>query len=228
MSFIKELALIKRWIDFKILGRVKDQRVFVLDNFLPEKEFTHIKNIALQAKEEFFREKSSFRSGAALGLHELKKSTCSPIVDALIKPTILKKVQQRTKIHNLKFVSPEDRNQISLLYYRFGDGIDWHFDGNIYLGQRWAGIYTLHEKTGERSKLELEINKKMVTFKSLSNTLILFQADQIRHRVKTLLKDEERLVVNLLFSPNPEISKNPIFRFYQSMVNKIFYGKTDR
>lgn len=225
MNFIKELALIKRWIDFRFLGRPKDQRVFVLDNFLLEEEFNHIKNIAFKGKEEFFRDKSSFRSGAALGLHELKKSSCALIVETLINPIVLKKVQERTHLHDLKFVSPEDRNQISLLYYHSGDGIDWHCDGNIYLGQRWAGIYTLHEKTGEKSKLELEINKKMRTFKSLSNTLILFQADQIRHRVKTLHQNEERLVVNLLFSPNPIMSKNPIFRLYQSMVNKVFYGK---
>ena len=50
-------------------------------------------------------------------------------------------MQSRTGISDLQFVPEVDTNRISLLdYSKEGDGIDWHIDGTIYLGDRWAGI----------------------------------------------------------------------------------------
>ena len=229
----RETALIKRWMDARVFGKeTRDQRVFFLDNFLPDDEFKAVQKLAMDNRDVFFRKNSSVRAGAALGLHELKDSSCSGVVDALVNDSFLQRVRDRSGIDDMKYMPEEDRNQISLLYYAAaGDGIDWHFDGNIYLGQRWAGLYTLFEDTHEENtKLEVEVDGKVVTFnrEEVHNTLILLQGDQVKHRVRPMGEGEQRLVVNLLFSPTPEVTNNPILRFYQAMVNYVFYGKTDR
>ncbi|SVD08692.1 uncharacterized protein METZ01_LOCUS361546, partial [marine metagenome] len=76
------------------------------------------------------------------------------------------------------------------------------------------------------AKLELKPNGKPATFPvdKMENTLVLFQGDQMEHRSRPMLKDEQRIVVSLLFSPNPTRTKNPVLRLYQAWVNYIFYG----
>ena len=119
-------------------------------------------------------------------------------------------------------------NRLSLLSYNNkGDGIDWHIDGTIYLGDRWAGILTIIENINEpTSKLELKPEDELKTFpvSEMVNTLVLFQGDQVPHRARPMLEDEERIVVSLLFSPNPKRTNNLILRLYQGWVNYIFYG----
>ena len=140
------------------------------------------------------------------------------------------KVQKATGIPSLEYVSVKDTNRISLLLYKGvdgGDGIDWHVDGSIYLGERWTGIITLVEKTGEDfAKLELEQNNSLILFpkKQLTNSLVLFRGDHIRHRVRPMLDGEERIVISLLFSDWPRMTLNPFLRLYQSKVNKAFYN----
>ena len=229
----RETALLKRWVDARILGKeTRDQRFFALDNFLPDDEFAALQKLAMDNRDVFFRKNSAVRSGAALGRHELIESSCSGVVDTLVNERVLELVRTRSGITDMQYMPEEDRNQISLLYYAAaGDGIDWHFDGNIYLGQRWAGLYTLFEDTNDvTSKLEIEVDGEVISFdrKDVHNTMILLQGDQIKHRVRSMDENEQRLVVNLLFSPNPELTNNPALRFYQSMVNYVFYGKTDR
>jgi hypothetical protein len=227
----REAALIKRWADARLLGRPRDQRFFVLPNFLPEDEYLRVRDLGMAGRGEFFRKRSIIRSGAALGLHELLESPCAGVVDALVNSGVLQLVRDRTGLEDMEYVGPADRNQISLLYYADqGDGIDWHFDGNIYLGERWAGIYTLHEESADgTTKLEAEVDGELRTFDcgEMRNTLLLFQGDQVRHRVRPMAAGEERLVVNLLFSPTPVMTRNPVLRFYQSIVNYVFYGKLD-
>ena len=128
----------------------------------------------------------------------------------------------------MQFVPEVDTNRISLLSYNNrGDGIDWHIDGSIYLGDRWAGILTIIEDIKDpNSKLELKPNGQLKTFpvSEMINTLVLFQGDQMLHRARPMLENEERIVLSLLFSPNPTRTKNPILRLYQAWVNYIFYG----
>ena len=134
----------------------------------------------------------------------------------------------RTGILDLQFVPEADTNRLSLLdYSNEGDGIDWHIDGTIYLGDRWAGILTIVEDINESdAKLELKPHGQPKTFpvSKMINTLVLFQGDQVPHRVRPILKNEERIVVSLLFSPSPKRTNNPILRLYQAWVNYIFYG----
>ena len=128
----------------------------------------------------------------------------------------------------MQYVPEIDTNRLSLLSYNNrGDGIDWHIDGSIYLGDRWAGILTIIEDIKEpNSKLELKPNGQLKTFlvSEMINTLVLFQGDQMLHRARPMLENEERIVVSLLLSTNPTRTRNPILRLYQAWVNYIFYG----
>ena len=225
----KEFALILRNIQSR-RGRFRadKQHYFVLHDILPEKDFQHIRELLLKNKTLFLRNDSSVRQGSSMGGHELRKSPLSKIPDIIDNPKFLQKVQSKTGIANLQFVPEVDTNRLSLLYYKDeGDGIDWHVDGTIYLGDRWAGILTIVEDIKEsEAKLELKPNGKPATFpvEKMENTLVLFQGDQVQHRARPMLMDEQRIVVSLLFSTNPTRTRNPILRLYQAWVNYIFYG----
>jgi len=225
----KEFALIKRNIRSRRGHfRADKQHYFVLHDILPEKDFQHIRKLLLNNKTLFLRNDSSVRQGSSMGGHELRKSPLSKFADIIDNPKFLQKVQSKTGIANLQFVPEVDTNRLSLLYYKDeGDGIDWHVDGTIYLGDRWAGILTIVEDIKEsEAKLELKPNGKPATFpvEKMENTLVLFQGDQVQHRARPMLMDEQRIVVSLLFSTNPTRTRNPILRLYQAWVNYIFYG----
>jgi len=225
----KEFALIKRNIRSRRGHfRADKQHYFVLHDILPEKDFQHIRELLLKNKTLFLRNDSSVRQGSSMGGHELRKSPLSKILDIIDNPKFLQKVQSKTGIANLQFVPEVDTNRLSLLYYKDeGDGIDWHMDGTIYMGDRWAGILTIVEDIKEsEAKLELKPNGKPATFpvEKMENTLVLFQGDQVQHRARPMLMDEQRIVVSLLFSTNPTRTRNPILRLYQAWVNYIFYG----
>ena len=225
----KEFALIKRNIRSRRGHfRADKQHYFVLHDILPEKDFQHIRELVLKNKTLFLRNDSSVRQGSSMGGHELRKSPLSKIPDIIDNPKFLQKVQSKTGIANLQFVPEVDTNRLSLLYYKDeGDGIDWHVDGTIYLGDRWAGILTIVEDIKEsEAKLELKPNSKPATFPvdKMENSLVLFQGDQVQHRARPMLMDEERIVISLLFSTNPTRTRNPILRLYQAWVNYIFYG----
>jgi hypothetical protein len=161
---------------------------------------------------------------------DLRAGACAQLAESLINEKTLDSARDSLGLPDLQFIGSEDTNQLSLLYYgEAGDGIDWHFDGNIYLGDRWAGIFTLQEDTtDEFSKLELKEDDgsiRQFPTKLMPNSLALFQGDKMIHRVRGMNEGEERMVVNLLFSTNPEQSKNPLLQLYQSTVNYFFYGK---
>ena len=225
----KEFALIKRNIRSRRGHfRADKQHYFVLHDIMPEKDFQHIRELVLKNKTLFLRNDSSVRQGSSMGGHELRKSPLSKIPDIIDNPKFLQKVQSKTGIANLQFVPEVDTNRLSLLYYKDeGDGIDWHVDGTIYLGDRWAGILTIVEDIKEsEAKLELKPNGKPATFPvdKMENSLVLFQGDQVQHRARPMLMDEKRIVISLLFSTNPTRTRNPILRLYQAWVNYIFYG----
>ena len=204
------------------------QQNFVLQNILQEKDFKQIRELILKNRSLFLRQDSTVRKGKTIGGHELRNSPLRKLVQLIDCNEFIEEVRSNTGIYDLQFVPEADTNRLSLLdYSNEGDGIDWHVDGTIYLEDRWAGILTIIEDIKELdSKLELNPHGQQKTFpvSKMINTLVLFQGDQVPHRARPMLKDEERIVVSLLFSPNPKRTNNPILRLYQAWVNYIFYG----
>ena len=149
-------------------------------------------------------------------------------MDYLLSDDFLEKVRRATGVDDLQYVPVADTNRLSLLLFEgVGDGIDWHVDGSIYLGQRWAGILVLVEETSETvAKLELAPCEEPVTLpkEGIENSLILFRGDHVRHRVRPMLEDERRVAVSLLFSNWPQRTMNPFLLRYQSRVNSVFYN----
>ena len=227
----QEFSVIKRMVTNRFrTTSVPGAQVRVIENFLPEEEFERLKAVAREEKDNLYRKNSGMRSGAAMSSQDLRAGACAQLAESLINDRTLERAQEALDISDLQFIGQEDTNQLSLLYYgEPGDGIDWHFDGNIYLGDRWAGIFTLQEDTlDEFSKLELKEGDGSIhqfPTKLMPNSLALFQGDKMIHRVRGMNEGEERMVVNLLFSTNPEPSKNPLLQLYQSTVNYFFYGK---
>lgn len=208
---------------------VQGAEVYIIEDFLPPEEFEKLKAVAREEKENLYRKNSGMRSGAAMSSQDLRAGACMALADSLINDSTLARAREALSIPELQFIGREDTNQLSLLYYgEAGDGIDWHFDGNIYLGERWAGIFTLQEDTlDDVSKLELKQDDSVRQFptKLMPNSLALFQGDKMIHRVRGMNEGEERMVVNLLFATNPQTSKNPLLQLYQSTVNYFFYGR---
>ena len=214
------------------------QRFFVLKNILPEGVFRGLQNAANHLKASSVREDSNWRKGQAIGGHELGRSIAARWLGHISGPEFRQRTHDATGIETLELVPDFDTNRMSLLFYDgpermeaktdlLGDGTDWHMDGNIYLGNRWAGILTLVEETlDDVSKLELQPNGQITQIPKvqLENSLILFQGDHVLHRVRGLAPGERRVVISLLFSDWPVRTRNPLLRRYQSKVNLAFYG----
>ena len=205
------------------------QRFFVIDDVLPDRVFDRLV-ARCRVERRWVRSETSWRRGGAIGGHELDLLMGKDLAHLNSDEFILE-LRRRTGLNDLAYVPRIDTNRLSLLSYRgAGDGIDWHVDGSIYLGPRWAGILTLVEDTFDaEAKLELRPNGELVSLPASAapNSLVLFQGDHVRHRARPLVEGEERIALSLLLSTWPVRTLNPFLRRYQSRVNLTFYGNPD-
>ncbi|MBA59378.1 MAG: hypothetical protein CMQ40_09435 [Gammaproteobacteria bacterium] len=208
----------------------KAQQFHVIRDVLPGYHFKEVLRDLKSIESHWVRSKTEWRRGSAIGGHELREVCSGEWLRYLFSIEFLEKARRATGQDLLQYVPVEDTNRLSLLRYEGlegGDGIDWHVDGSIYLGQRWAGILTLLETTGEdTAKLEIDSNGLLTSFPKadIVNSLVLFRGDHVRHRVRPMLEGEERIVLSLLFSDWPQRTRNILLRGYQSKVNKVFYN----
>lgn len=209
------------------------QRYFYFENILPTHIFEELLVFSKTKNMPLVRTNTTWRQGMAVGGHELLSLGQSPWIEYFLEGGFLPQLRERTTIRNLQWIPKSDTNRLSLLRYvgkngiSAGDRINWHVDGNIYLGSRWAGILTLSEKTTENTaKLEFISRGKhtLLSTPRMPNSLVLFQGDHIRHRVRPMLEGEERTVLSLLFSDQPTRTVNPLLLRYQRRVNSTFYG----
>jgi hypothetical protein len=188
------------------------QHYHVIENVLPHHIYEGLLDAVSELHAQAVRENSHWRKGMAIGGHELNSSTVKPWLEYFSGDEFIQSL--------LFYDAPKGTEEI-------GDGTDWHMDGNIYLGARWAGILTLIEDTLDTtSKLELQPfgDVAQIPKRNLRNSLVLFQGDHVLHRVRALISDERRVVMSLLFSDWPIRTRNPWLRRYQSDVNRAFYG----
>ena len=222
------------------LGRVSRsaQSWYQITNIFPEALFEELR-LGLANCPRLTRNEGAWRSGSALDGRRLMAGQCGPLLRYLSGDEFVSRIHAETGL-SLTMVPESDVNRLSLLFYSGdpdreagaagvprADGCGWHVDGNIYLGQRWAGILTLEESTfDDVSKLELRPHGLTTTIpqQGLENSLILFQGDHVSHRVRDLVSGEKRFVLSLLMSDNPVMTWNPWLRRYQRRVNRMFYG----
>ena len=205
------------------------QKFYIVPNALPDHDYHRAICDLDWLKHEWVRSNTPWRRGCAIGGHELREACSGEWLGYLQSQKFMARVREATGLESLQYVPVEDTNRLSLLLYEGkdgGDGIDWHVDGSIYLGQRWAGILVLIEDTREDfAKLELQPNLVTTTLpkSNMVNSLVLFQGDHVRHRVRPMLDGEERIVLSLLFSDWPQRTRNILLLRYQSRVNQAFY-----
>ncbi|PDH41679.1 MAG: hypothetical protein CNE99_01250 [OM182 bacterium MED-G24] len=222
------------------LGRVSQsaQSWYQITNIFPEALFEELRS-SLANCPRLTRNEGAWRSGSALDGRSLMAGGGGLPLQYLSSNAFTSRIQGETGL-SLTMVPEADVNRLSLLFYSGDpdretgavgvprpDGCGWHVDGNIYLGQRWAGILTLKESTfDDVSKLELRPHGTTTTIlrQGLENSLILFQGDHVSHRVRDLVSGEKRFVLSLLMSDNPIMTWNLWLRRYQRRVNRMFYG----
>ena len=165
-----------------------------MQNALPDHTCQEALSDLEQLKNEWVISNTPWRRGSAIGGHELRKTCSGHWLEYLQSRRFIAKVREATGLKSLEYVPAENTNRSSVLLYEGsngGDGIDWHVDGSIYLGQRWAGILVLVENTKENfAKLELQPNLVTTTLpkSNIVNSLVLFQGNHVRHLVRPMLE----------------------------------------
>lgn len=189
--------------------------MFVIDHLFNDDDFYRIKTSLDAKKSQFIRKSSIMRSGGALSLYHLIET---PIVSIFRDHDTLKKIERETGMQ-LQLVPRNDKNQISaLLYSEIGDGIDNHYDGNVYLGTRWAGIYVISDDYDSK----LLLNGIPLYVKP--NSLLIFKGDKVKHQITRRTIKGERLVLNVLFCDVCAPRSDPISSLWTFAINKFgFY-----
>ena len=216
-------------------GAFSDGEVFFLPNFLDSEISGEMRRKMLDVLPELDR--MSHRSGNFMrkGLSISQADKSSKDVDSIFKvldaPETTSKIATRTPLR-VEFVPRTDANRLSLLMYlREGDGMEWHFDGNNYYGERWVGLYTILNRDGNGSKpssVELVIRSanshRELALPTTENSLLLFRGDKHFHKVTRALEGDRRVVASMLFCDVCERKLNPLAHLYQMGVNLSFYG----
>lgn len=191
------------------------QDIFIIEDFFNEQNAQNIKYILDAKKSHFIHRKLPIRAASALSLNELQNTH---IPNLFRDHLSLYKIQNNTQM-KLQLVPRIDKNQLSaLMYSEIGDGIDEHTDGNIYIGNRWAGIYIVRDDYNS----DLFLNEEI--YKLKQNSLLLFKADKIKHSVSRRTQRGERLVINFLLCDICYQKFDLFSIFYQYIINEwIFY-----
>lgn len=207
------------------------KEMYLINNFFPQEKFNYISNYIVQYYKSLNVRNDNFvRKGGSFSHQQMISTPLEKINDIFDNLDIISKIKKETGL-TLNYIPKTDPNRLGVLIYQEPkDGIDWHYDGNNYYGNRWVGIYTVKNRSKDlqnpsKSKFEYILDNKEYSFNSPENSLVLFRGDKIKHKVSSLGEGEIRIVVSLLFCDICERKLNPIDHIYQSMVNLIFYGK---
>lgn len=218
-----------RVVDGIVLKPERD--LYVIPRFLSATQYVKLKQIVLGQNQEvsLHRSKNLLRNGSSISHHKMRNTMYQGVLDIFQGQNVLAKIHHATHL-DLQFAPLTDPNRTSLLFYtQPKDGIGWHYDGNNYYGNRWAGIYTIinQGKKPERPSsarfhyIEHGISKSIDTE---PNSLVLFRGDKLKHKVDPIRSGERRVVLSSVFCDVGERTLNPFSLIYQSGVNLIFYG----
>ena len=153
-----------------------ERRVYVVPDVLDADVFQQVLDAARTLP--FVRRHTTMRHGEAVSSHTLRRAA-PLILDAVRDASFVGRVHAATGMR-LQLMPRTDENHISVLRYsQPGDGIDAHYDGNVYIGSRWVGILVL-EDDGDAT---LELEGESLPSVLVPNTLVLFEGDVVKHRV---------------------------------------------
>ncbi len=207
-----------------------EKDMYLIRNFLSSENFTELKNIVTKYHDYFnVRNDNIVRKGSSFSHHQMMGTPLEKIISFFDSGKSVNTIRRKTGLQ-LQFVPKTDPNRFSVLVYqRPKDGINWHYDGNNYYGNRWAAIYTIldHSKNNKTSQAQFyyQHNNKEYHFNTEENSLLLFRGDQVKHKVSSLGEGEQRIVISMVFCDVCERRLNPLDHIYQSIVNLTFYGK---
>ncbi len=216
----------------KSLQTPPSHEIYQLDHFFSPVIFNKISQKINRYYQEYnIRNDNIMRKGSSFSHHQMLKTPLKYINAVFDNVEVLAEIKKRTGL-GLQYVPKTDPNRLGvLIYQKPQDGIDWHYDGNYYYGNRWVGIFTVKNrklKTGQPSSARFNyiLGGQEYSLNSQENSLLLFRGDQIKHKVTPLAKGEIRIVVSMLFCDICEKKVNPLNHLYQHMVNLSFYGKS--
>jgi len=229
--FVTLMAMHKNYSNISTtLSHKPAKNMYLIKNFLPKINFTRLKEL-VDINYHYFKVRNDniVRKGASSSHHQMVGTPLEEIIDIFDNGKTINTINDRTNIQ-LQFVPKTDPNRLSVLVYQKPkDGINWHYDGNNYYGNRWAAIYTIVDraKNNKPSKSQFHYihDDEEYHFNTEENSLLLFRGDKVKHKVSSLGKDETRIVVSMLFCDVCERKLNPIDHIYQSVFNLTFYGK---
>ena len=142
------------------------QEINVIKDALPQSTFNELLRHIDENSSGLVRSEVEWRTGSAIGGHELRQGPLWPLLKYLTNESFLNRVRSHTKIHQLQLVPARDTNQISLLDYRGQPGDTNFADIQIrrsqgrnllarrrkYLSRRSLGRHSCFERGHKRGK----------------------------------------------------------------------------
>ena len=211
------LTVVTRRREARMSLRLKDSSphpdYYTIPNFLSASDFAQVERSLQNVK--YVRRSTPMRNGEAISSMNMPK----PIIDVIRRGRVLDRIQSETGVQ-LSFTPKTDENSISALRYsRPGDGIDAHYDGNVYIGKRWVGLLIVRDDGDSRLVVR---DKTLDTLPP--NTLVLFEGDKVRHAVTRRVGHGDRVLLNILFCDVCSLRSDMASKIWSSIVsNFAFY-----
>merc|ERR1711934_35762 len=97
----------------------------------------------------------------------------------------------------------EDPHAAAIYWYdRAGDGINWHYDTSFFEGRRYTVLLTLLDNSSSRLHVQLytknaSAQTQDVVVQTKPGTMIVFNGDQVKHRLTAMTHNEVRMVLTM-------------------------------
>jgi len=211
---------------------IKNNDIFVLNNFLNKNYFYNLKKIFNNKhyKSNKINILVTQRSGTGIDffqLHEQKEY--HKLLELYYSNHLINTI---SKIVNkpVQRVSLSDNNACSLLIYNNkGDNIGWHYDNSNYYGDRYVVLLTIINENKEKNGLsdnifQYQYDNKINSLKMKENSLIIFKGSEVLHQSTAIANNERRILLSMVFCDICQEKKN-IFTYYlEKIKTNVLYG----
>ena len=145
-----------------------------------------------------------------------------PDVIEFFKSTSLKDIISNTigkDVTNTPLIDPLSCTVI--VYDRYGDYINWHYDNNVYNGRLITVNICIYHGNNRCSFFEYkDYNNKTITIKLKQFEAIVFEGTKVFHRVSPACDDEKRVILSMTFTTDKTIDTlNKMF----SKIKRLYF-----